>query len=260
MPQHSRPEPKILHTRLIRDADGRLQVEPRGDVPKTTRPKWLNLRLSKLLRRPHHQSASVDVRAKLSRFKSLPAVTGFTKRLARKLQRWPRSVYGLVGIAVVLLLAAGGGMLIHNRATSPSVSVVQGAQTATGPMPGTPNYATVLPGGKSAQSLGGWYRVSPPTSDPVYAFSDHIGAVQLDVSEQPLPASFRQNTAEQIAQLAQGFGANEKIASAQVTFYIGTSAKGPQSVILTKNDLLILIKSTGKLTTDAWITYLSSLQ
>ena len=59
--------------------------------------------------------------------------------------------------------------------------------------------------------------------------------------------------------LAQGYNATDKIKASDTDVYIGTSSKGPQSVILAKEDLLILIKSQGKVSNDAWQKYVDSL-
>lgn len=120
-------------------------------------------------------------------------------------------------------------------------------------------YQTVLPENKSISELGGWKRISPEKSDPVFAFSDKIGDVPISVSEQPLPASFKTNIDDQIAELAKKFNATTKIDASGTKVYIGTSAKGPQSAILTKNGLLILIKSENKVDEKAWAQYVKSL-
>lgn len=125
---------------------------------------------------------------------------------------------------------------------------------------GNPPFSTILPAGKTSASLGGWARVSPPDRDPVYAYVDQINNIQINVSEQPLPANFKNNTTAKIAQLAEGFNATDKITASDITVYIGTSAKGPQSVIFTEHNLLILIKSTSMLSNNQWIAYISSLE
>jgi hypothetical protein len=125
---------------------------------------------------------------------------------------------------------------------------------------GSPTFATVLPTGKAIATLGGWARVSPPGRDPVYAYIDKLAGVQINVSEQPLPASFKDNPDQQLSQLAQNFEATNKITAGGTTVYIGTSIKGPQSVLLTKSNLLILIKSTGQIPNGDWAAYINSLK
>ena len=122
-----------------------------------------------------------------------------------------------------------------------------------------PKYKTVLPANQSIDKLGGWTRISPPENDPVYAYTDSIGDISINVSEQPLPASFKGNVDTQVAELAKKFSATAQVTAGDTKVYIGTSAKGPQSVIFTKNNLLILIKSVQKIDDAAWTKYVTSL-
>jgi hypothetical protein len=120
-------------------------------------------------------------------------------------------------------------------------------------------YQTILPDGKSISELGGWKRVSPDKAAPVYAYADTIDGKSINVSEQPLPDSFIGDTDEQVADLAKKFNATTKIQAGDIKVYVGSSSRGPQSVIFTKNSLLILIKSQEKIDDAAWIRYIRSL-
>lgn len=125
---------------------------------------------------------------------------------------------------------------------------------------GTPTYKTLLPAGKTIVQLGGWTRVSPSNVDPVYAFVDKIGEIPINLSQQPLPSELKDDTDNQLSLLASDFRAEEKLMVGNTTVYIGTSAKGPQSVIFTKDNLLILIKSSVKISNEKWTSYINSLQ
>jgi hypothetical protein len=122
-----------------------------------------------------------------------------------------------------------------------------------------PDYPTVLPKDKSINTLGGWKRVSPDDSNPVFAYADSINNIAISVSQQPLPDAFRKNSKESIADLAKQFAATDKVDASGTEVYIGTSSKGPQSVIFTKNGLLVLIKSQQKANDETWISYVESL-
>lgn len=122
-----------------------------------------------------------------------------------------------------------------------------------------PKFSTLLPAGKTIESLGGWTRVSPETSEPVFAYKDTLDSTPIIVSQQPLPNSFTGDVTEQLTELAKQYNATERLPLAGGTAFVGTSAKGPQSVIATKNNLLILIKSTVKHSDDSWVGYLSTL-
>lgn len=118
---------------------------------------------------------------------------------------------------------------------------------------------TIIPQGKSIEQLGGWKRVSPPKSDPVFAYTDSLDGVPITVSQQILPESFKTSTDSKVAELAQKFSATTKITAGKTTAYVGSSSKGPQSVIFTKDNVLILIKSQKKIADAAWVKYIESL-
>ncbi len=198
---------------------------------------------------------TVEVMVSLPSFSSLgPIYTKLKKRLSGA-SKWSLAIMAVLCVAIIAAAIYFVSWPIHSNASNSD------ATRATQPLTrGTPNYATILPTGKSAAQLGGWTRISPVNRDPVYAYLDKIGTVHITVSEQPLPANFMTDTATQVAQLAENFSATEKFTAGNTTVYIGTSAQGPQSVILTKHGLLILIKSTQVLTNNQWAAYVNTLQ
>ncbi len=131
--------------------------------------------------------------------------------------------------------------------------------TRPGPSAVEPSYDIVLPQRTTVESLGGWQRVSPEGSEPVFAYSDTIDETAISVSQQPLPPSFVGNVSAEVKQLADSYSATTAIEAGGTTAYIGRSARGPQSVILAKNDTLILIKSEKTISQDDWITYINNL-
>ncbi len=166
-----------------------------------------------------------------------------------------RSNPGLVIGGVVLILACiVGAELIRQHNITRTYSAVDPNKIIE-----NLEYQTVLPANKSITELGGWKRVSPPTGDPVYAYTDKIDGISVSISQQPLPKSFTDDLDTQLAELAKKFSATTKIDANGATVYVGTSAKGPQSAILSKNGLLILIKSTDKISDAAWAKYAKSL-
>lgn len=158
----------------------------------------------------------------------------------------PRKVI-VIGSAVLLLACLSIAVLVIYQNTHKNVSS------------DTPAYQTILPSGKSITELGGWSRISPPENDPVFAYTDNIGTVSISVSEQPYPASFKGDVDNKVAELAKAFSATNVLKTDDTKVYVGTSAKGPQSVIFAKNNLLVLIKSQGKIEDKAWLSYIKSL-
>ena len=170
--------------------------------------------------------------------------------------RVKRDIFSKKSIAVAtIVLVVVIGLIITLSLARHRVQNTQQTQPTE-----SPSYSTVLPKNKSIADLGGWQRISPESKDPVYAYSDTITGVAVSVSEQPLPNSFKNDTAGQVAQLAKGYNATDSLDADGIKVYVGTSAKGPQSVILTKNNLLILIKSQQKIRDPSWVAHVKSLQ
>lgn len=126
---------------------------------------------------------------------------------------------------------------------------------------GSHNVSPVLPKGKTKEQLDGWQQLTPPKgNDTFYVYTDSISNVSVNVSQQALPDNFNDNVDSEVANLARSYNATNKIRANNIDFYIGASAKGPQSVIFTKNGLLIMIKSWSEISNEAWISYINSLE
>lgn len=122
-----------------------------------------------------------------------------------------------------------------------------------------PNFQALLPAGSSIEELGGWQKLTPPAGDAYYAFTDSIEQIPIVVSQQSLPETFKTSPSESIDQLAKAYSATETFETNNATVHIGNSVNGPQSVIFTKNGLLVLIKSQEKIENTVWARYINSL-
>lgn len=123
-----------------------------------------------------------------------------------------------------------------------------------------PQYTTLLPEATSIKQLGGWVRVSPPGKSAVYAFQDSIKKTAISVTQQPLPTAFKTDPDSKLAELAKSYNATNKLKADKTVFYTGISAKGPQSVLFVKDDVLVLIKSEKKVSDKDWSTYIKLLK
>lgn len=160
--------------------------------------------------------------------------------------------------SVIAIISVTSGFYIKNKFFDPKVD--PNKVTIQSMAAKKPEYKTIIPSNKTIVELGGWKRISPPDRSAVFAYVDKIDGVQINVSEQPLPEEFKENTVTQVELLAKGFKADEKVTVGSTEVFIGTSIKGPQSVIFAKNDLLILIKSTAKIDSKSWAAYIGSLE
>lgn len=182
------------------------------------------------------------------------------KKIARPFKnRWVRigTVAGIVVVAsfFVTLQILSGANANENAATKEGADgVSEQDKKAT-----TPYYATLLPGTKSIEELGGWTRASPTDRNAAFAFTDYIGNNRITVTQQPLPADFKDDLAFKIEELAKNYKASEKITVDSLVVHIANSAKGPQSVIFAKDGLLVLARSSVKISNDKWIGYIETL-
>lgn len=165
-----------------------------------------------------------------------------------------------IGSLAVVTVGAIGSFIVLSLANNNSTAVTDSNYTSKTLETGQPDYSVVVPDNKNINDLGGWKRVSPEGSAPVYAFADTIDGINIAISQQALPDEFKTNTAKEIEDLAKSFDASEILTIDNMSVYIGTSAKGPQSVIFSKNNLLILIKSTSKISNSSWASYIRSLK
>ena len=178
--------------------------------------------------------------------------TPTSKTQADSTNRPSLSWRGTLIIVVGVVVALGGiiFLLLLNRQPADKKTTEQTQ----------PDHQTITPKGTSINTYGGWHRVSPDTSEPVYAYDDILKEVVISVSQQPLPDSFKKDPDASVAEFAKQNSYSQKIKAGDVTAYIGTNAKGPQSVVFTKDNLLIFIKSQDKISDKAWIRYISALE
>lgn len=162
-------------------------------------------------------------------------------------------------IALSVALVLGVGYLIINQAQSSRTAKKQTTVSENGQIVDTVDQKTILPTGKPINELGGWKQFTSPDGETFYSFSDTVDNIAINISQQTLPESFKKNTNAQIADMAARFGATTKLNADGTPVYIGTSAKGPQHVIFTKDKLLIMIKSEKKINDTAWVSYIQSL-
>lgn len=206
--------------------------------------------------KPIKLSKKTKVIKKIKRFISIPFKLLASIKKEKKISK--KTIILLVTIFIIAITLLVYLVLINNKTNTSKDNNVVKIQNLT---KGTPEYSTMLPTGKNISNLGGWTRVSPSNSDPVFAYTDKISDIKIIVSQQPIPDTLKSDsTTDQVEQLAKNFNANEKITVGDTTVYIGTSSDGPQSVIFTKNNLLILIKSDSRITNNDWLNYINSLQ
>lgn len=246
----------VMRLNLARGADGRIRPAARTDIGDI----WAEQQRIRLREAICEDRKRAE---KKQRPRRQIAVTLRLPKLPKRLRmpfKSTRKRLWIAGAALALLIASFGLYPSRSTGTEPVSEPKKKVASERIAKDERPSYVTVLPKDRSIEDLGGWARVSPQDKEPVFAFADKLGDVPVTVSQQPLPASFKDDTAGKIADLAKQFNAQEKITAGSTTVYIGTSIKGPQSVVFTKQNLLILIKSSAKVENHRWIGYIEELQ
>lgn len=166
-------------------------------------------------------------------------------------------------LVILATLAAIIGLAVWPRVNTKTYENTESEKSTIETRPtlqkGTPSYKTLLPTGKTAEQLGGWTRVSPPDRNPVYAYTDKIENIDIIVSQQPIPDDFKKD-ASKIKQFAQTYSAGHEITDGDTRIYSGVAEDGPESIIFSKNNLLIFIKADRALAESELISYIRSLQ
>ena len=80
------------------------------------------------------------------------------------------------------------------------------------------------------------------------------------MSQQPLPDAFNDDAEKELEKLATSFSADELIVTSNPKAYLGTSVKGPQTVIFYKYDILVFILASRKIDKQDWTDYIRSLR
>ncbi len=175
-----------------------------------------------------------------------------------KLPKPTRRQMILGGSATGVIMVGIVGILIVSSLNKDDKKEVAGANTEH---VSKPTFDTVTPDNKSAEAFGGFVKISPPESEPVFAIVDKIGNTEVKVTQQKLPKSFTdKNTDEEVQKMAEGFSANDILKESNPKAYIGTNVTGAQSVIFHKNGLLIFITSTKEIDRDLLAEYITKLQ
>lgn len=161
----------------------------------------------------------------------------------------------IIGGAACLVLVSSFGVL---RAISGKGKSSEVASGVLGEAAKEPEFRTVLPEGDADYTSS--KKIAYDAQKKVASYTDTLNGVPITVSQQPLPDSFKDDPDGQVKKIAENFSANKEIKAGGLVAYLGTSAKGPQSLVLKRGDLLIFIFSQRAIPDDVWGTYILALE
>lgn len=100
-----------------------------------------------------------------------------------------------------------------------------------------------------------------PSGVLLHTYRDSIDGVEIEVTQQELPASFKDSPVTELEKVAKNFQAVNVIQIDESLVYHGLDEKtGVQSLFAVKSDTLISIRSSQKLSDDKWAGYILSLK
>lgn len=202
--------------------------------PKSSAPKTVSIHLA--------LPDTTRLKAKLSQARSLASK-----------HRPPR--YAVIGVGAVFIVGGGvlGALQISNKGKNPEAGGTEVLSQNTQ----KPDFEYSLPKGDESELVGD---VRYDAEKKVVNYQDSIGGVSITISQQPLPEGFKQDTEAKVKKLAADFAATEELVTANPTAYIGTSVKGPQTVVFAKKDLLVFIQSIKEIDDKDWAEYVTNLK
>jgi hypothetical protein len=173
------------------------------------------------------------------------------KKAAKALTSAPKWAYAVAALIALPAFLITLGVINHK----PSIKkpAVQGESKAA-----IADFQTVTPEGDITNTTS--QKITYDPSKKVASFTDKINGYEVTVSMQKLPDTFKPNISENVKKVADQFAATTVLVVDNGSAYLGTSAKGPQSVVGYRGDLLVFMKSDVKIDPKAWADYFNSLK
>ena len=236
----------------------RMQAEEDKIALELAETKKKARELSRTLRKHRYGEVKQESLSKLNSALSLLRLK--SHKVIKATRSWMSShkmlATGLASVAVVLFVGSISYSLVKPdpKATlgdsTSSLSIVDELPREK------PKFPILYPSTKSPDDFD-VVRISPDGADVSYTYLDQITSdgVVFKITQQEVPEGF------DLEKTATDFQATNIIQIDEGKVYHGYSEKGGvQSLIFTKNDKLITIRSPQKLTDDQWAGYIISLQ
>ncbi len=216
---------------------------------KTTKSafQFLKMQLKKITTEltPHFYKVKKIVRQKW---------THYSKKQQKKIKI--ASSLGLIVFAVVIAKSA-----ISSNSSPKSL----GAQTGISSTPQdgrtdeAPDFSPLKPLGREDAVQSVTRRT--PSGEIIHTFKDIVDEIGIEVTQQKIPEKFKENQADSLKEMATTFQATNIIQIDEMIVYHGLNEKtNVQSLFFIKNESLVSIRASQKISDDSWSGYILSLQ
>jgi hypothetical protein len=201
---------------------------------------------------------------KISSFlKKITIPTGFYKAFIhkRKAKKVILIPFALLLLITFVVLAYSNKSNEENRRTilgTNDTNQTSSSGSDDGRTEGPPSFAVLYP--KNKENLVAVTRKTP-SGDIIHTFKDEISSIEIEVTQQELPASFKEDKVTKLENMAKGFLADNIIQVDTITIYHGMDERtGVQSLFFIKNESLFSVRAASQLNDDIWAAYIASLQ
>jgi len=185
---------------------------------------------------------------------SVPSATKLKRKAKRLYNPDYKKQYIIAGVFLMIpITVLVGGIIIHSlQGNDGKKTDVLGTQTSVA---AKPDFNVLKPKTTETQATS----VKYDTAKKVASYNDVLDEVPITVSQQPLPDSFKSDPTAKVEEFAKQINATDKISTGDATAFSGVSAKGPQTIVFTKNDLLVFIYADKKIDTLSWSKYIANM-
>lgn len=166
--------------------------------------------------------------------------------------------YFIAGASVLVLVVStfAGGAYIKRSADARKAAKAAAAVTQKAKAVKTKPEFEPVTSGAAAEPAKSAY----DSTKGVYSFADKVAGKDVIVSQQPVPEQFK-SAFDAVNDIAESLKAGQSTAINGGTAYIATDEQaGAQTVVFSKNNLLIFIQSPFKHSQAQWQAYINSLK